>query len=426
MATSNMYRHLTIEDRRIIEQGIREGLTKVSIAAMLGKDRTTIGKEISKHRTPFYFSKLDAQCKHYKKCPHKRMLCGKCSDFELFVCPRRDHSPGACNGCSNMQKCRFDKFKYEAGLAQTSYKKTLTESREGLNISEEEIKKIGEIIAKPLKQGQSPYHVLIAHPEIRLSLQTLYRYIEEGLFRPFGIDCFVLRQKLSRRVRKNRKNTLKKRVERKYLRGREMNDLKVYLENNPEAKIVEMDTVYNDISTGPFIQTFKFKNEADFFFAIYHENLSAEGMAKGVDLLEEVLTPALFREHIDVILTDRGSEFSAPDKMEDSGDGSKRCRVFFCDPMRSDQKGSLENKHKELRYILPKARNLRNLGLNSQDDLNLVLSHLNSAPTKKLNGKSPLELLAFLHPTIHERLSAFGIKNICKDEIVLNPLLLKK
>ncbi len=38
--------------------------------------------------------------------------------------------------------------------------------------------------------------------------------------------------------------------------------------------------------------------------------------------------------------------------MEKRDDGTRRTRVFYCDPMQSGQKGSLENMHRELRYIL--------------------------------------------------------------------------
>ena len=43
---SNSYSHLTLEDRKIIEQGINNNETKASIADKLGKDKSTIGKEI--------------------------------------------------------------------------------------------------------------------------------------------------------------------------------------------------------------------------------------------------------------------------------------------------------------------------------------------------------------------------------------------
>ena len=128
---------------------------------------------------------------------------------------------------------------------------------------------------------------------------------------------------------------------------------------------------------------------------------------------------------MNVLLTDRGSEFYAAKYMETDVDGTTRTRVFYCDPMQSGQKGSIENNHIQLRYILPKQTDLVSLGLTDQDALNLVLSHLNSAPVEKFGGKSPLEVASFMYHDLYERLISYGIKEIEKDRIVLKPYLLK-
>ena len=128
---------------------------------------------------------------------------------------------------------------------------------------------------------------------------------------------------------------------------------------------------------------------------------------------------------MNVLLTDRGSEFYAAKDMETDVDGTTRTRVFYCDPMQSGQKGSIENNHIQLRYILPKQTDLVSLGLTDQDALNLVLSHLNSAPVEKFGGKSPLEVASFMYHNLYERLISYGIKEKEKDRIVLKPYLLK-
>ena len=195
--------------------------------------------------------------------------------------------------------------------------------------------------------------------------------------------------------------------------------------DHPDVFITQMDTVYNDETNGPFIQTFKFLN-ASVLFAILHDAKTAYSMKEGVDLLESILGPEVFRKYIHVLLTDRGSEFSAANAMETSEDKSRRTRVFYCDPMSAGQKGSLENNHIGLRYILPKETDLTAIGLKSQNDLNLALSHVNSSPVEKLGGKSPLELADFLYHDLYEKLSAFDIRQIDKDKIILKPYLLKK
>ena len=112
--------------------------------------------------------------------------------------------------------------------------------------------------------------------------------------------------------------------------------------------------------------------------------------------------------------------------MESDSDGLIRTRVFYCDPMQSGQKGSLENNHIELRYICPKGVDLGELGLDCQEKLNLALSHINSAPVQKCGGKSPLEVTDFMYHDLYVKLEAYGIKKIEKDNIVLKPYLLKK
>jgi IS30 family transposase len=161
-------------------------------------------------------------------------------------------------------------------------------------------------------------------------------------------------------------------------------------------------------------------------FAVYQESKTALSMKQGVDLLEKALGKEIFNKYVHVLLTDRGSEFSAADAMETSDDGTRRTRVFYCDPMQSGQKGTLENKHIELRYILPKSTDLKNLGLVDQNALNLVLSHVDSAPVEKLGGKSPLDVADFMYHDLYEKLTAFGLKKIEKDKVVLKPYLLKK
>ncbi|NJP41802.1 transposase [Oscillospiraceae bacterium HV4-5-C5C] len=148
-------------------------------------------------------------------------------------------------------------------------------------------------------------------------------------------------------------------------------------------------------------------------------------MVDGLNLLEVILGRSLFQTYAGILLTDRGSEFEAPVAMETAQDGSQRAHVFYCNSMAAGQKGSLENNHIELRYILPKATDLRALGLTCQAALNLALSHINSASVESLGGRCPLEVTHFLFPALYNRLSHFGLHLIPNDEVMLKPELLK-
>lgn len=426
MSESNSFSHLTLEERRIILTGITNGSSKTAIALTIGKDKSTVGKEIRLHRSLTHKCKMPLECSNYRRCVHGRHCTLDCPEYLPFKCSRRDRTPGACNGCSNCSRCRFDKYQYCPEDAHHEYKTTLADSREGVNLTVSEAKSMAEIIAPLLKQGQSPFQILTAHPELNISEKTLYNYIENNVFHEIaGITVMDLRRQVSRKCSKKCSQKYKKRVDRKYLQGRTYKDYKEYLAEYPNVFVTQMDTVYNDETNGPFIQTFKFV-DAGVLFALLHDSKTAASMKEGVDQLESLLGTELFRKYVHVLLTDRGSEFTAADAMEMSPDGTRRTRVFYCDPMQSGQKGSLENQHIELRYILPKGTNLSALGLADQNALNLVLSHVDSAPLEKLGGKSPLELADFMYHDLYERLEAFGIHKIEKDKVVLKPYLLKK
>lgn len=423
MSSNNKNLHLTVQERIIIEKGIENGSTKAAIALTIGKDKSIVGKEIKKHRELVHKSSYKINCANMKNCSHNH-VCDNCADFKPFTCNRRDRSPGACNGCSKYTHCRYDKYRYKADFSHKKYREDLVDSRTGINMSYEECKAMADIIVPLIKAGHSPYHIVTNHPELNISEKTLYNYIENGIFREFGPLDIDLRIKTKRKITKKASNKYKKREDKKYLNGRTYDDFINYTAENKNLSVVEMDTVYNNGSTGPFMQTFKFLDYS-FMFIVYQEEKTAKSMVEGVDFLEKILGEDLFSEEVTIIKTDRGSEFCDAEGFEKEENESRRTRIFYCDPMASGQKGSLENNHKEIRYICPKENDLKDLGLNSQEKANLIVSHINSQSKEHLKGKSPLEVMEFMNPALYQKFKDFGIERINKDNIVLKPYLLK-
>ena len=423
MSSNNKNLHLTVQERIIIEKGIENGSTKAAIALTIGKDKSTVGKGIKKHRELVHKSSYKINCANMKNCSHNH-VCDNCADFKPFTCNRRDRSPGACNGCSKYTHCRYDKYRYKADFSHKKYREDLVDSRTGINMPYEECKAMADIIVPLIKAGHSPYHIVTNHPELNISEKTLYNYIENGIFREFGLLDIDLRIKTKRKITKKASNKYKKREDKKYLNGRTYDDFINYTAENKNLSVVEMDTVYNNGSTGPFMQTFKFLDYS-FMFIVYQEEKTAKSMVEGVDLLEKILGEDLFSEEVAIIKTDRGSEFCDAEGFEKEENESRRTRIFYCDPMASGQKGSLENNHKEIRYICPKENDLKDLELNSQEKANLIVSHINSQSKEHLKGKSPLEVMEFMNPALYQKFKDFGIERINKDNIVLKPYLLK-
>lgn len=383
-------KHLTLQDREIISQMLKSGETQTKIAKALNKNKSTISSEIALHSKKFCTDPYPIDCKHFRNCKDKnKQFCSeKCKKFEQFKCKRRDISPKVCNGCEKIRSCRYQKISYDPNNAQKEYEKKLVESRVGINLTEDEVKKIGAIIAPLIKKGQSPYAIVKNHPELEINVRPMYTYIEMGVFREFNLLSIDLRRKVGRKIAKTKNVVLKKRKDNRYILGHTYDDYLAFKENHPDAVLIQMDTVYNDRTEGPFMQTFKIVN-AGFMFAFYHEKLDSESMIEGIKKLSDIFGDFVNKKPV-VILTDRGTEFSAREKMEINENGELIFNIFYCNPMASNEKGSLENNHEELRYIFPKKENLKDLGLTSQENLNLAISHINSYPKKKLQGKTPL------------------------------------
>ena len=405
--------HLTLEDRKKIQEGLENELSRTEIAKNINKDISTVAKEIKnrrklKPRNPF---NNPITCTKFKEC---RICHGKCSEYEEIKCTRRDRKVGVCNLCPNISKCRLDKYFYYAKQAHESYLYTLKDSREGVNLNTKEMLEIVDIIKPLLKQGQSVYQILKNHPEIKMCSKTLYMYIESGIFQDYGINNFSLRRQVSMRKRKK----LKKRKEPVNYEGRRYKDYLEFVKENPTIPTTQMDTVYNH-QDGPYIQTFIFQNTG-LMIGFLHTEKTSESMASTLDNLQKTLEND-YQKLFSLLLTDRGSEFEKYELFEvNTVTGEIRSNIFYCDPQTPSQKPHVENNHNYVRDIIPNGKSLKNL---TQEDLNLMFSHINSTPRKVLNGKTPYEAFEFLYG--NEILEKLNIQKIEKDMVTLQPYLLK-
>lgn len=418
-------KHLTLSDRISIEKALNDGMSRKAIADQLGKDKSTICKEIKKHTVnePFtrilHYRTCTYDCTKIKECGFNTLCSSICDKRVPVPCRIKDSSSGVCNGCSKLHSCKLTKKIYVAEEAHTEYRDTLVDSRIGWDLSYSDAKALADVLKPLLKQGQSLDVIVRNHPEIKYCEKTLYNYIDQGALSQFGITNMDLRRKVSRKITKKKSEVYKPRQDKKYLKGRTYDDFLSYIKEHPESSIVEMDTVYNDISNGPFMQTFQFVGQ-HFMKGVLHDTKIADDMYEGVKLIYNQLGEKNFKKLVQVILTDRGSEFTCAAKIEALG-----CKIFYCDPMCSWQKPHVENNHVLLRYVCPKEKDLKKLGLDSQEKLDLVFSHINSYGRESLSGRSPYETFEFFHPD-SDILDRLKIKKIAPDDIILKPELLKK
>ena len=167
-----------------------------------------------------------------------------------------------------------------------------------------------------------------------------------------------------------------------------------YEEENPDVAVVEMDSVESSRDSSKVLLTLHFCS-CNLMLAFLRDANTARSVTDIFNDLQDKLGMELFQKLFPVILTDRGSEFTDPSSIEcDAATGELRTRVFYCDPRRSDQKGSIEVTHEFIRRVLPKGTSFEFL---TQEKVNLMMDHINSYKRKKLNDQSPHQLFSFLY-----------------------------
>ncbi len=425
-------KHLTLEDRKYIEKSLNEGLAFKEIARYLCKDPTTISKEIKLHRASYLYRKgsfYNAHnfCVHRYRCQRtnvcdKIILCGikctscttcnqHCADFVRERCNRLDKAPYVCNGCpKTISKCTIPcKYRYDAVYADRMYREKLVDSRSGINMTKHERNEKDGIISPLVWQGQSPYQIVTNHPELDMSVRTLYSYLNQGLFRARDID---LKRKVKFKPRKVHKTQIKDRT---VFVGRTYADFQeLHLDH-----FAEMDTVHSSRESKRVILTFFLTREK--LFLAFIMNRCTKGAVKLIfNKLEHQLGTYNFLTLFSTILTDRGSEFGDPETLETGMDEIQRSEIYYCDPMRSGQKGGIEQAHTMLRMVLPKGTSFEFL---TQWDLRTIVDHINSTPREILGGRTPYDIA--LENYGPEVLKALQLRPVDSDEVNLTPKLIR-
>ena len=382
------HKHLTLSDRNDIQLGLERGETFKAIGQLILKDPTTISKEVKRNK----------QVREYTS--------------NNLPCPLLNKAPFVCNGCpKRRQNCGFKKIFYLAKQAQKQYEQTLVEAREGTPLNSKTFWDMDKVISDGVKKGQHIYHILKTH-NLDVSSSTVYRHIRKGYLSIAPID-------LARAVKfKERRKSKLPSIPKEAKKGRSYEDFLNYLALKQLNSWLEMDTVMGRMG-GKVLLTFNL-SFCNFIFARLLDNKTALEVTKHLYDIKNTLHQADkdFFQLFPVILTDNGGEFARVDDIEMDVRGESK--LFFCDPNRSDQKGRIEKNHTLIRDILPKGTSFDNL---TQEDINLICSHVNSVKRAALNGKSAYELFAFTYG--EETPKLLGISKIPAEDVCQSSKLLQ-
>ena len=431
MATN---KHMDLSQRIVIEKMLNDRESFKSIARKIDKDCTTVSKEVRLRRVSMCtgaYGRAFNDCLLRRDCPQTG-VCGKpgcakkrccfcglcvrsCDEYKKEHCTLRQKPPYVCNGCEARQKCTLEKAIYRASAAQREYEKSFSESHSGIVIDESEALRLDEIISPLVRKGQSIHHICTHHgDEIMFSEKTIYNYYDSGVFSTMNLD---LPRKVRYRPRRSRHDVFKR--DRSCREGRSYDDFLAFTQQNPDVPVTEMDTV-EGVKGGSVLLTIHFTDSRLMLAFLRAANTSAS-VTKVFDSLYGTLGHELFEELFPVLLTDNGSEFSDPRAIEFNSEGKERTRIFYCDPSCPHQKGAAENNHELIRRIVHKGLPFDPY---SQEDITLMMNHVNSYARKTLGRRSPYETFQFLHGA--DVLKKLGAVPILPDEVTLRPSLLKK
>lgn len=429
----NKNKHLDLGMRHTIEHSLNAQLSFKAIGNVLGKDCTTISKEVRLHLVyekkgapyrPFNDCVNRRHCYYYgsvcNECSRKKNRCASCGsctslceDYIKEECPRLNKPPYVCNGCDCLSSCTLEKRFYKARYAQSEYESVRSESRSGFNLTEDELEQLDSTISPLLKNGQSLHHILSNNQDsISICEKTAYIYADNGLFSARNID---MPRKVRFRPRKNKSKELK--VDKACRIGRTYEDFEKFHTENPSIPVTELDSVEGKKGCAVLLTIHFVLPKLQ--LAFIRESNDSKSVTDIFNHLYEVLNENNYRRILPLCLADNGTEFSNPAAIECDEDGVIRSYMFYCDPSSPGQKGACENNHEFIRRIIPKGVDI---GKYTQEDINLMMDHINSYGRPELGDKSPYEMFEFYYG--REILDLLGIHKIPANEIILKPELL--
>lgn len=428
---------MSLAERCRIEAGLASGKSVRQIANDLGRSTSTVSREIGKHTSVSFkgcYGRRNqcvrrADCKVSNacdSCPAKGgarcAVCSlvNCNRFCRFVefigCEKRGARPArVCNGCADEKRCHLRKIFYSADGAHDAYRRDLSEKRQGAALEPGELEYLDALVSPKIRDGQSVHHICVTNAaKLTRHERTIQRYLNYGVLSARRSD---LKRACAIRPRKTLARAYQHKVETGCYVGRTYDDLQAFLAKNPGVEPVLMDLVIGRPG-GTCLMTLHWPRAA-FMIGAFIPNKCAESVVAVFERLYEELGPELFTRLFPVILTDRGTEFSAPSRIETAPDGSRRTRVYFCDPMNSNQKSRLERNHEIVREVLPKGTSFDGL---SQPQADLLFSHVNADVRKSMNDRTPYDVFEFLYGK--GTAARLHISRVDPKEIVLKPKLL--
>lgn len=332
------FKHLTYSDRLKLEALLQAGHKVDEIAEILHFHRSTIYKEIKR-----------GQYEHLN------------SDYTTEI-------------------------RYSPEIAQAYMDNVLAAKGPNLKIDKEQefADRIEEII---INDGYSPAAALAKVKDegmiFTVCVNTLYSYIEKGVFLNVTIQNLPVRGNKKKRKRKVA-------VQKRASKGDSIEKRPDDILSREEFGHWEMDTVVGaqGKSKKLLLVLSERKTRKEFIFLL--KSHTALEVVKKLDRLERKMGTPTFRKIFKTITVDNGCEFMDCEGMEQSKrNQGKRTKVYYCHPYSSWERGTNENQNKLVRRHIPKGVNFDD---RTRGDIIFIENWINTYPRKIFNYRSADDL----------------------------------
>lgn len=335
------FKQLTYKDRIKIEPLYNKlHLTYTEIGKIIGKDRTTISRDIKRGLVKNLTSEL----------------------IEIYV--------------------------YSAEVAQRKNKENETAKGTYLKIGNDI--KLANFIEKEIKEEKSSpevieYKIKQGKFSTTLCFRTIYNYIDKEILDVKRNDLVYGKYDKQEKDKKEESERIKPNKE-----GKTIHDRPKEISTREEIGHWEMDLVEGKKDENePYLLVLSERKTRKEIIELI-PNKEAKSVAKALDRIERQLGVKGFRKTFKTITTDNGSEFRNWKIIEKSYTGSKRARTnqYFADAYSSWQRGTNENINKMIRRFLPKGTSFKNL---TQEDVKRIEKWINNYPRKMFKFKTSEE-----------------------------------
>ena len=350
------FKHLTPEDRISIEILHTAGFKNSFIGAFVGKDRSSIKREIDKNAIEIW--DINSTKSPYKE---KKQINIK------YYSSEKAQKNAEENKLKNRKKCKLDRYPNLKWAVVALLK-------------EKNIDYSPDVIANLSKEGK------IKDAETSIGTNAIYRAVKA---RKYGLTINDL---------PHGRGYFKKQNNNPHTQTKEINERKkeISIEVMPEEiKNKETDTHFEGdsvvgVKKGTHQTLITLVNTASQFLLIRRsENKTGQATVNVLDKLEEEI-PQL-SEIMESLLLDNGIEFSKIEEMMRSSKDKekKRFQIYFTHPYASYERGCNENKNRLIRRYFKKGKQVEDL---SDEDILNIARKINNMPRKALGYRTPLEV----------------------------------